>query len=106
MKKLLVSALFVSIFMPSVAKAKAAKCFTTDDGYYKCNFKKTDKAGSFEIRARGKPGYNIIVEEPGFASGYLQMNGRGTPINGKFVKQRDDGACWNNPEQNTKVCVW
>jgi hypothetical protein len=23
-----------------------------------------------------------------------------------FVRSRDDGACWNNPQTNTKLCAW
>ena len=34
------------------AEAKRARCFSTDDGYYPCNFVATDGLGSFEISAR------------------------------------------------------
>ncbi len=102
----LVAAMAFVIGIPSAAHAKPARCFTSDDGYFKCDFRRTDRAGSFEISARGRPGYSMIVEESGFASGYLRVGGRGIPINGMFVRQRDDGACWNNPEQNVKVCAW
>jgi hypothetical protein len=90
----------------SQAMAKPARCFTTDDGYYNCDFRATDRAGSFQIRARDKPGYSLIVDEPGFASGYLRINGRSIPLNGSFVRQCDDGACWSNPELNVKICAW
>jgi hypothetical protein len=70
------------------------------------HFKSTDKIGSFQISARGKPGYVLIVEEPGFASGYLRIDGRTIPLNGSFVRQRDDSACWSNPELNVKFCAW
>jgi hypothetical protein len=97
------SALFV---MASFAQAKSARCFTTDDGSYKCDFKRTRKDGSFEIKAKGKPSFNVIMEKPGFASVYINIGGRGIPINGMYVRQSDDGACWSNSEQNTKLCVW
>lgn len=102
----MVSAAALAIGIPSTAFAKPARCFTTDDGYFKCDFRKTDTAGSFEIKARGKPGFSMIIEASGLASGYLRINGRGIPINGAFVRQRDDRACWNNPGQNVKICVW
>jgi hypothetical protein len=103
---LLLATIAFAVGMPSPANAKAARCFTTDDGYFSCDYRATSRDGSFVIKARGKPGYALIVEEPGFAAGYLRMNGRSIPLNGSFVRQRDDGACWNNPELNTKICVW
>jgi hypothetical protein len=105
-KLALFTAMVLAIGASSPAMAKPARCFTTDDGYFRCDFRKTDRAGSFEIRARGKPGYSLIVEDSGFASGYLRVGGRGIPINGMFVRDRGDGACWNNPEQNVKLCAW
>ena len=92
--------------VPSLAFAKRARCFTTDDGYFSCQFTATDRAGSFEISARGKPSYSLIVENPGFAAGYVNFGNRGIPISGMFVRQRGDRACWNNPEMDVKVCVW
>jgi hypothetical protein len=88
--------------------AKSARCFTTDDGYFPCQFKATDRVGSFEVRSNYDEGlgYAIIVEEPGFASGFAIIGGRSIAVGGMFVRQRDDGACWNNPELNVKVCAW
>jgi hypothetical protein len=94
------------VALSSQAVAKPARCFTSDDGYFNCDFQATDRAGSFTIRARGKPVYSLIVEKEGFAAGYLRMNGRSIPLNGSFVRQRDDGACWSNPELNVKICAW
>jgi hypothetical protein len=98
--------LALAVGIPTAAGAKPARCFSTDDGYFKCDFRKIDRAGSFEIRARGLPGYSLIMEEQGFASGYLRVGGRGIPINGMFVRDSGDGACWNNPEQSVKLCAW
>ncbi|MGL4489411.1 MAG: hypothetical protein ACRCU5_08210 [Rhizobiaceae bacterium] len=105
--KIIAAAVCLSL-APSLAFAKSARCFTTDDGYFPCNFTATDGNGSFDIQSLKDSGmgYSIIVEEPGFASGYVRINGRGIPVNGMFVRQRDDGACWNNPEMNVKVCAW
>jgi hypothetical protein len=88
------------------ASAKRARCFTTDDGYFSCQFKATDKAGSFEIKGSATPTYSIIVERPGFANGYINFGNRGIPVSGMFVRQSDDPACWNNPEMNVKLCAW
>ena len=104
-------AVFTSItlaaaLVPSLAFAKRARCFTTDDGYFSCQFKETDKAGSFEIKGRSTPTYSLVVDEPGFAFGYINFGNRGIPISGMFVRQRDDRGCWNNPEMNVKLCAW
>ena len=84
------------------AEAKRARCFTTDDGYYPCSFRALDDAGSFRISAPGYPTFTLEVDQPGFA--YGTINGR--PLPGQYVRSRDDGACWNNPETDTKLCAW
>jgi hypothetical protein len=110
MKQIMISVaglLLSATVFSTLAQAKSARCFTTDDGYYLCQFRVTDFAGSFEIRGRGKPAISLIVSGPGFADAYLRFGrGRSIPVNGQYVRSRDDGACWNNPEQNTKICVW
>jgi hypothetical protein len=86
----------------SRASAKPARCFTTDDGYYSCDFRGLDGSGSFRIRAPGYPTYTLEVDQPGFAN----FDGRNVPLPGQFMRSRDDGACWNNPETDTKICAW
>lgn len=93
-------------FIPTLAEAKRARCFTTDDGYFPCRFTSTSADGSFEISARGTPTYSLVMNQPGFAFGYINFGNHGTPISGEFVRQRDDPACWNNPDVNVKLCAW
>jgi hypothetical protein len=90
------------------ALAKSARCYTTDDGYYNCRFNSIDEQGSFEISARGYATFTLVIDRPGFAWGYADYegNGDGTPLPGMFVRQRDDGACWKNPETDTEICAW
>ncbi|MBO0904748.1 hypothetical protein [Jiella sonneratiae] len=89
------------------AAAKPARCFTTDDGYYSCNFQGTDAAGSFEISAPGKPTFSLLVDRPGFASAYADYGtGRNVALPGMYVRERDQPACWSNPETVTKICAW
>jgi hypothetical protein len=88
------------------ADAKSARCFTTDDGYYPCRFTATDGRGSFEIAARGYPTYSLVVDRPGFAFGYADYEGRSVSLPGQYVRSRDDGACWLNPETDSKICAW
>lgn len=90
----------------TAADAKRARCFTTDDGYFPCTFVATDDDGSFEISARGKPTYSLIVESPGFASAFVDFGGRNVSLPGMYVRSSDDGACWNNPETSTRICAW
>ena len=88
------------------AEAKPARCFTTDDGYFSCDFKGMDGSGSFRIRAKGYPTYTLEVDQPGFAYGYVNFGDRNIPLPGQYVRSRDDGACWNNPETSTRICAW
>jgi hypothetical protein len=92
--------------MVAEAEAKPARCFTTDDGYFDCSFRATDSSGSFSLSAPGYPTYLIEVDRPGFAYGYLNLGSRNVPLPGMYVRQRDDAACWANPETNTKICAW
>ena len=88
------------------AAAKSARCFTTDDGYYNCAFRGLDGAGSFRISAPGHPTYTLEVDRPGFAWGYANYGSGNVSLPGQYVRSRDDGACWNNPQTNTKLCAW
>lgn len=95
-----------AITVSATAEAKKARCFTTDDGYYPCNFRGLDGAGSFSISAPGYPTVTLQVDQPGFAYGYLNFGDRNISLPGQYVRSREDGACWNNPETSAKVCAW
>ena len=88
------------------AEAKRARCYTSDDGYYSCSFRGLDEAGSFRISAAGYPTFTIEVESAGFAYGYADYGSGNVSLPGQYVRSRDDGACWNNPETSTKICAW
>ncbi|MEQ9181716.1 MAG: hypothetical protein RIF44_23805 [Nitratireductor sp.] len=90
----------------AAAFAKPARCFTTDDGYYECDFRGTDKAGSFVIAANGYPTYSLVIDRPGFAFGFVNFGDRNISLPGEYVRSRDDAACWNNPQTSTKICAW
>jgi hypothetical protein len=100
----LVAAVTAGAVLP--AEAKKARCFTTDDGYFQCNFTGTDNRGSFRISAPGYPAYALEIDQPGFAWGYVEIGGRSISLPGQFVRGSDDPACWSNPETNTKICAW
>jgi len=88
------------------AEAKRARCFTTDDGYFPCSYRALDSDSSFRISAPGYPTYVLEIDTPGFAYGYVNIGRRNVSLPGQFVRSRDDGACWNNPQTNTKLCAW
>src|SRR4051794_23621128 len=56
------AALFV---LTSAAEARPARCFTSDDGPYACQFAAADRRGSFRISAPGKPTILLNVDQPG-----------------------------------------
>jgi len=89
----------------TAASAKPARCFASDDGYFDCDFQMTDSAGSFTIEGPSAT-YTLVVERPGFASGFVNLGNRNIPLAGLYVRQRDDPACWSNPETSTKICAW
>ena len=89
------------------AEAKPARCFTSDDGHYDCDFRGLDKAGSFRISAPGKPTFTLEVDSPGVAFGFADFGtGRNVPLPGTFIRSREDGACWDNDVTDTRICAW
>ena len=90
----------------AASSAKPARCFTTDDGYFDCEFTATDGRGSFEISGDDVPTYIIEVDRPGFAYGFANFGDRNVALPGMFVRQRDDAACWANPDTEVKLCAW
>ena len=98
----------LALALAGPALAKSARCYNSDDGYYTCNFTAVEGDGSFVVRARGYPSYTLLIDRPGFAWGYANYGGGGKNVSlpGMFVRQRDDGACWRNPEVDFEICAW
>lgn len=88
------------------AQAKPADCYTSDDGNYSCNFRGTDRAGSFIASANGYPTITLEVERPGVAWVFKDFGGGNTALPGPYIRARDDRACWNNPDTGDRLCVW
>jgi hypothetical protein len=86
-------------------EAKPAKCFTTDDRSYACEFRRTDADGSFEISARGKPTYILNISEPGIAFGYVNLGHRNIPLPGRYLRSTSEPGCWVNDTTQAKICV-
>jgi hypothetical protein len=104
---LFLSALAVSLTAGAFsASAKPARCFTTDDGHFPCNFQGLDRDGSFEISAKGVPSHTLLIEQPGVASGYIDFGARSIALPGVYVREAADPACWANSATGTRICAW
>lgn len=92
----------------SAAEARPARCFTSDDGAYTCQFVATDRRGSFRISAAGKPTITLQVDqdEPGTAYGFANFGTRNVALPGRYLRSKADRACWDNDETGAKVCAW
>jgi len=106
----LATAAFTGLIMiaaTETALAKSARCFTSDDGHYKCQFRTTDRDGSFEITGRGKPKFILIMDSPGVASGFANYGtGRNVSLPGQFIHQKKARACWKNTATKSRICAW
>ncbi|MBP0439221.1 hypothetical protein [Tianweitania sediminis] len=98
--------LLLALGSASIAEAKPARCFTTDDGTYSCAFETLDAKGSFQISAEGKPTFSLWIDSPGVASGSANFGDRDVALPGLYLRQSDDAACWRNNETETKICAW
>ncbi|MEF2553784.1 hypothetical protein VQ042_20975 [Aurantimonas sp. A2-1-M11] len=87
------------------AVADPADCFATDDGYFDCDFQIRDSAGRFTISGPVAT-YLLLIDSPGYASGFVSLGNRNIPLAGKFVRERADPACWANAETDTRICAW
>ena len=88
------------------AHARPARCFSTGNGHYACDFRATDKDGSFEVSAKGKPTIMLNMTSPGHAEGYADFGtGRNVSLPGTYVRSAKDGACWVNDSTNVQLCA-
>jgi hypothetical protein len=89
----------------SASDIKNARCSTTDDGEYDCQFRTIDDAGSFEISAPDKPKYTVNIDQPGVAYGFIDLGTGNVPLPGKYLRSESDPACWENDTTNTSICA-
>lgn len=92
--------------LTDTAEARPARCFTTDDGFYDCQFVATDPQGSFTISAPGKPTIILDIDVPGTAFGFADFGARNVALPGRYRRSDADPACWVNTETKTQVCAW
>lgn len=106
--RLMLVALLGTLAIVSAAQAKDARCFTTDDGNYPCDFQRLDDAGSFRISAVGKPTFELWIEAEGqgFVSATFEAGGRAVPLPGTYLRTKKDRACWKSDATETQICAW
>jgi hypothetical protein len=101
------AALVVSAFLGAANDAEAgpARCFTSDDGFYDCDFS-TGPQGGFTISAPGKPTLILEIDRPGIAFGFVELGGRNVPLPGHYRRSESDRACWDNDSTGARICAW
>lgn len=88
------------------AEARPARCFATDEGRYACDFTSLNRDGSFRISAAGKATYILNMTEPGVADGFLNLGQRNVSLPERFLRSKEDRACWDNDTTKVRFCVW
>jgi hypothetical protein len=97
--------LIVACCWVTFTEAKSARCFTSDDGSFACDFRATARDGSFTISAPGKPTYILNMIEPGVASGFVNLGTRNIPLPGRYLRSTAEPACWVNDATGAKICA-
>jgi len=99
--------MLVSLFVVQQAEAKPARCYTSDDGYYNCNFRGFDGNGSFVISAPNRPTITLTIVRTGVAYGSADFGtGRVVNLPGPYLRSLQDRSCWVNNATQDKVCAW
>ena len=88
------------------ADARPARCFTTDEGSFPCEFRATARDGSFEISAPGKPTYILTISERDVAFGFVRLGGRNVALPGRYLRSRTERGCWVNDTTAAKICAY
>ena len=93
------------VAMGGAAEARAARCFTTDEGSFQCDFRMTDRDGSFQISAPGKPTYTLTMSEKDVAFGFVMLGTRNTALPGRYLRSKTERGCWLNDVTSAKICA-
>jgi hypothetical protein len=92
--------------MAGAGEARAERCFTTDEGSFQCDFRTTDRDGSFQISAPGKPTYVITMSEKDVAFGFVTSGIRVLALPGRYLRSNTERGCWLNDVTSAKICVY
>ena len=92
--------------LTTAGEARPARCFTTDEGSFRCDFRTTGRDGSFQISAPGKPTYILTMDEKDAAFGFVRLGGRNTPHPGRYLRSKTERGCWVNDTTSAKICAY
>jgi hypothetical protein len=97
----------IAILAAGAASAGEAVCYNTDEGEYDCWFE-PHEGGSFTISAEGYTTYYVDVTEPGVAWAVATFPGEadGVSLPGPYYREREQPACWRNPDTSHEICAW
>ena len=105
-RAILATTALVAVSLISPAEAKSARCYTSDDGEYRCEFMATDGKGSFKISSPGKPTFSLVIERAGVAFGFADFGSGSVPLPGLYRRSEADPACWVNDATAAELCAW
>lgn len=102
------AAIAAAAFAGGPALAGEAVCYNTDEGEYDCWFEPEGSDGSFTISADGYTTYYVSISEPGvaFANATFPGADRGVMLPGPYYREREQPACWRNPDTSHEICAW
>ncbi len=101
----LVAVAALSIGMATAVDARPARCFTTDEGSFACDFRSVDRDGSFRISAPGKPTYTLTISEKDVGFGFVNLGARNTALPGRYLRSKTQPECWVNDTTDAKICA-
>ena len=93
-------------FAAASAEAKQARCYTTDDGFYACEFAGFNADGSFTISAPTKLTYTLTMVDTGAAAGFSFDGTTSVRLPGTFHRNQQDRACWVSDATQFTICAY
>ena len=96
-----------ALLIAAPAIAGEAVCYNSDEGEYNCWFE-PEGGGSFTISADGYTTYYVDIAEPGVAWVNATFPGdeNGVGLPGPYYREREQPACWRNPDTSHEICAW
>lgn len=87
------------------AQAREARCHTSDDGTYACDFEQFGGDGSFVVSAPMRPTYTLEIVDEGVGEAFGDFGSGNRFLPGPFFRSQDDPACWVSEATDFMLCV-
>lgn len=87
------------------AQAGEARCNTSDDGIYACEFEQFGGDGSFIVSAPMRPTYTLEIVDDGVGEVFGDFGSGNRFLPGPFFRSQDDPACWVSEATGFALCV-